>query len=256
MRKRAFTLIELLVVVSIIALLIAILLPQLARSRARARTTACAANLHSLGIGVSMYLDDYAGNFFRYYVNTTASSPLGTGRLWWFGFEPNGPGSTANRPLDKSASPLAPYTANLDNRMQCPDFPYSDPLYFPKFNQHAASYGFNWNLGNPSLTTPSTRQKFLDRAPTILVFADAVQFDSTKTFNEGHYITYTNPLTLSGFAHFRHPQSPAGQAQYILLDGHVESEPLLGTNFRTVAGSPTGNLAGLTGGPALYGGVP
>ncbi|HUO07730.1 MAG TPA: prepilin-type N-terminal cleavage/methylation domain-containing protein [Phycisphaerae bacterium] len=253
MGRRGFTLIELLVVVSIIALLIAILLPGLAKSRGRARTTVCASNLHALGIGVNLYLDDYGGNFFRYYVNTTAASPLGPGRLWWFGFEPNGPGNTANRPLDKTASPLAPYTANLDNRMQCPDFPYGDPLYFPKFNQHAASYGYNWNLGNPSLALPAKREKFLDRAANILVFADAVQFDSTKTFNEGHYITYTNPLTLSGYGHFRHPQGMSGQAQYILLDGHMESERLSGPSFRTVAGSPAGNLTGLVGGLSLYG---
>ena len=53
--KRAFTLIELLVVVSIIALLLAILLPSLASARHQARRTVCQNNLHQLGLVWNMY---------------------------------------------------------------------------------------------------------------------------------------------------------------------------------------------------------
>jgi prepilin-type N-terminal cleavage/methylation domain-containing protein len=53
--RSGFTLIELLVVVSIIALLIAILLPSLARARELARRAACVANLSGIGKGFHTY---------------------------------------------------------------------------------------------------------------------------------------------------------------------------------------------------------
>lgn len=60
-RSRAFTLIEVLVVVSIIALLIAILLPSLKRARAQAREVKCAANLSQFGKGFYAYAAEFKG---------------------------------------------------------------------------------------------------------------------------------------------------------------------------------------------------
>ncbi len=57
-RFRAFTLIEVLVVVAIIALLIAILLPSLARAREQTRTTLCRANMKQLMTGQLLYAHD------------------------------------------------------------------------------------------------------------------------------------------------------------------------------------------------------
>ncbi len=62
MQKKAFTLIELLVVISVIALLMAILIPSLAKARQQARRICCLSNLRQLVIAANSYTaanDDY-----------------------------------------------------------------------------------------------------------------------------------------------------------------------------------------------------
>jgi len=65
MRRQGFTLIELLVVVAIIALLIAILLPSLARAREQARGVVCGSSLGQIAKAWHAYLDEHKGAFLR-----------------------------------------------------------------------------------------------------------------------------------------------------------------------------------------------
>ncbi len=70
-----FTLIEILVVISIIALLIALLLPALAEARKDGESVVCAANLHSIGQALQEYADEWHG--------AIAGSPATSGSFFW-----------------------------------------------------------------------------------------------------------------------------------------------------------------------------
>ncbi len=63
MRRRGFTLIELLVVISIIALLIALLLPALARAKELALRIEGASNLSQIGIALHEYANEFRGQY-------------------------------------------------------------------------------------------------------------------------------------------------------------------------------------------------
>ena len=60
---KAFTLIELLVVITIIALLIAIVLPSLRSAREAAMRTSCASQIRQLGLATLMYGNDFEDKF-------------------------------------------------------------------------------------------------------------------------------------------------------------------------------------------------
>lgn len=80
--RQAFTLIEVLVVVAIIALLSAVLLPSLQKARAQARGVVCSSGVRQLGVGMTMYLNQF--KVYPAHQWIFKASGVEIGRVRWF----------------------------------------------------------------------------------------------------------------------------------------------------------------------------
>ena len=100
-RHSGFTLIELLVVISVIAVLLAVLLPSLRRAKALTKRITCQSNLKQIATAWNMYLDDNDG---RFYQNRNANLNYG-GWRGMTGWSPRPLNRYFNLPVDLSEDP-------------------------------------------------------------------------------------------------------------------------------------------------------
>ncbi|MAE63806.1 MAG: hypothetical protein CMJ18_05995 [Phycisphaeraceae bacterium] len=254
---RAFTLIELLVVISIIALLIALLLPAIKQAKGTARFVQCSTNLHNLGIAAMAYGNDYHQFVPRNYNQVTIigwprpsvllpevlSSYLGSDDM----------GSMDN--------PVVPYAGGRDSALaahflgmavlQCPAFPeVTDPPFTAThpitgrqtsidrqtftyvMNAVRVSYtengNFNYpNAGSDPLARGVTRLDDEREIPnpaglSYLLEANAElslsDFGNHDVWHETH--PWWNPASTRMIDDERHPN---GNSSIAFFDGHVEA---------------------------------
>jgi prepilin-type N-terminal cleavage/methylation domain-containing protein len=118
---KGFTLIELLVVIAVIALLISLLLPALAKSREAARTAVCASNIRQIITAFQFYAGDYK-QIPGIHDHGPANPYNNIKNLDWIGKNnenyTTAPPGTYRHPLQ--ASVLNEYLSSVDNIFACP----------------------------------------------------------------------------------------------------------------------------------------
>jgi len=149
---RGFTLIELLVVISIIALLISLLLPTLAKARVVTLRTICASNMQQVGLAISEYAGEFRGQYppnvsANYPEGVMGGGPLGGGPsfglelLYYSGVAPSGyPSAMATNSKTPFYPGILTPTAQGLSLLFCPELGYSQN---EKAVLSPASYYFN-----------------------------------------------------------------------------------------------------------------
>jgi prepilin-type N-terminal cleavage/methylation domain-containing protein/prepilin-type processing-associated H-X9-DG protein len=188
--KKGFTLIELLVVISIISLLIAVLLPALAKARIAAERTQCSSQMRQVGLAFYGYTSLFNG----WLPPAGGNSAIGT-VTWFYSFDTYDlvPGYNYNDQTKASV-------------MACPTAQRAVPL--------ARTYGMNTKLGDQWDKKALAHIDHL-RVPKSL--SQIIILGETKANSVGSY--YADSIHYSSAANYQHGL----MANFTFLDGHVET---------------------------------
>jgi len=247
--RKAFSLIEILVVISVIALLMAVLLPALASARSGALAAACKSNLRQLflaNIGYAMENDDY------YVPAAPDITAERGGKYRWHGLR-----SSPDEPFDPSKGPLAAYLADGKVK-QCPEKVnfVTGRDWNTNFEQGCGGYGYNHiylgsrNWQHRQLQTleqieqagwQTTRTAEVSSPAETLMFADTAMSNQKSYLIEYSFAEPPFPVCngrlmtsvyLSPSIHFRHRR----RANIGWADGHIDSRRMAGCDANNVYG--------------------
>jgi prepilin-type N-terminal cleavage/methylation domain-containing protein len=121
----AFTLIELLVVIAIVAILAALLLPVLSRAKEQAKVTECLNDLHQIGLGFNLFVDDHDGTLMQRIYPSPPNPDL-------YGYD----------------EVLMPFAANNPRLFICPVQAKTDVTVLSANHYGEPGYGMNWYYDN------------------------------------------------------------------------------------------------------------
>jgi prepilin-type N-terminal cleavage/methylation domain-containing protein/prepilin-type processing-associated H-X9-DG protein len=163
-QKRAFTLVEQLVVIAIIAVLLAVLLPSLARVKEVAKRLQCASSLKGLGMAFRFYGDKFDRLPLLEY-NTGKSNETQQHPYWAFR-DGNPSTATVRQPIGTAINWGCVYKGDLiDNTASL--YCHADPLWKDIYKAYGTPGP--WGQSNPLVPTPDPRIKDTDTAMCVRV---------------------------------------------------------------------------------------
>ena len=215
--EKAFTLVELLVVISIIAILMAILMPTLQSARAQGQSVACRAHLRNLGVALTIYIEDND----RW---LPAAEPRDktdeTSEENWYMNQGFMAGMGVNPQFDETGKILGPPAGR--SILTCPSHRHPNmtrdesPLFSPQERPYALSYTMNGTLRlssrGGSLGSYRHASEFKKPSET-LILCDGNGYLSARA------IVFYEACPEHNFE-YRH----RGSLNLLMLDGHTEAK--------------------------------
>jgi len=257
---RAFTLIELLVVISIIALLIAILLPALSSAQYSAKSLDCMTRIRQLGMAYLLYAQDNDDFCAVHRLTDETGTPFGSNRGVSIDEQLSGyDGSTdfsyeesINRQWGDNVKDVPIWQCPLEDLDRAADIPRRSYLVSGGFSKESRAIPNNWrdswgglvmgdaswsggyaNLNQPRVSevpSPANTVAMSDAATqwSYLGYADANVFNLrvAMVVSRGYYQGFGHPGWPSGPSFFYAHERSLGadpKPNMVFLDGHAES---------------------------------
>jgi prepilin-type processing-associated H-X9-DG protein/prepilin-type N-terminal cleavage/methylation domain-containing protein len=215
MRSRAFTLIELLVVICVTAVVMAVMVPALAKARQQGKSVSCLSNLRQLAIASQIYVSNNDGFYPIAYTNQFTDS-MSIFYAWDF--------TTIQKwsPLEREVTPgLLWEGRTIEEVQQCPSFKgYHNSLADPYT-------GYNYNtsyIGHgqlESIVTPAMAV-MVKRPGRCALFGDGQWSGGANKFmrspwpSEGDIGFSGRYAGTQGYRHY-------GRTNVVYCDGHIET---------------------------------
>ncbi len=193
LNQKGFSLLELLATTAIIAILVGVLLPSIARSKTKAQQIICAANLREISKAFEFYCSDYKGIYPC--ANDSKTPWLWMGRGW--------------KPY------LLIYINNNSNILRCP------AEHTDKYDK--TSYGYSMSFYHSSEQINQMKDKNMtcsNPVPGIAIHREDISYPSRKIL-AGEWFSNHNPVT-GNYKTEPGWWSWQGIRNFVFADGHTE----------------------------------